>query len=301
METTLTRSIAGVAVVAVVAAGWYVGTGLTAAIETQVETVLARQVDPALAQRQAMNRKANYEDTSAFYEARVDAVVEERGLSKPDLATLHAVHAFEHAITEAAPVVVPVGESTVAGPLTIAIVSERLIVDNRRGIRTKHDHTLARVTNNASNPVAYRLTMRQEGGAACQVKTLLPHNALVLAPGETAEIAACDGKQSIELADVRTLEVTEVGAAWIDKIPPLVLGHDNETNRAHLVPQNVRQCPLTTRVYVDGLAAGDFAWEDIVDFYARHDCDNFEWWPGYRRQTEPVESLPILAPPDIDP
>ncbi len=43
------------------------------------------------------------------------------------------------------------------------------------------------------------------------------------------------------------------------------------------------------------LETGKAQWEDVVDFYSRHDCNSYRWPARYTRIVEPLRELPFAA------
>jgi hypothetical protein len=296
MTENLTRGIAGVGVVVVLAIGGYVGSRLGLDLSDKVDLALTHRVSAEQAQAKALDKQASYHTSEAFYQTRVDEAVEKHGLSKPELASLREPNTFYQPITLSDPKLVAPGSSLREAGLELAIVVDTIAVE-RRGMRTKTQQTMARVRNVGDKPLAYWIDMRSRS-SDCGVRALTHYDALVLLPDETAEISVCSGSHEVEVIDMRVLELTELGAVWVDKLPPQALGLDDVAVRSHAPGSGVEVCTeMPVAEFARLLKSGDSQWEDIIDFYSRHDCDHYRWWPGYKRVIEPLAELPALADP----
>ena len=297
----MTRAIAGAALGLSLLIGGWTASDLTLATGAQVEAVMSKQVDPKTAQRKALAREASYEQSEAFYETRVEvamAIYGDEAPATPSLEDLRQPNTFYQPITPGSPRSLGAGESLREGPLAMSVQVEELIAD-QRGIRSKTKHTLAKVRNQGSVPVAYFLDLRKEGGGECRVRALTRFDAMVLEPGEQAEISICSGEHRVEVTDLRILELTAPGAIWIDKIPPQAVGLSTTVTRAHEPGRNIVMCTeLPVADYAKRIAEGTLRWEDLIDFYSRHDCEQFRPPTDYRRAVEPLASLPVVPKPD---
>ena len=299
MKTAVARLLAGVAVLAAVGVGVALASTLTRDSETAVDALLASRVSPDDAQRDALALEPSYRSSEAFYRTRVDEAAAALDIAAPSLDDLRAVNAFEHTIPTR-PRELAIGEDFTAGGLKVAIELRALTV-MQRGVQRDSEHTLAVVRNIGARPLAYRLRLRAVPNSGCERRALTRYDAIVLAPGERAEISVCTGARPVELLELRTLEVSEIGALWLRKLPPQALGSDEETARAHASTSDVEICAGIPAVsYAQQLADGGVQWEDIADFYSRHDCEHYRWSAGYVRATQAVEQLPVADVADQD-
>ncbi|MCX4240261.1 hypothetical protein [Paraliomyxa miuraensis] len=166
----------------------------------------------------------------------------------------------------------------------------------QRGARVSSVHAIARVENVSKRPIAYSVVMRGAAGK-CEVRGAREHNAISLAPGESAEIVVCAGRDDVRVEKVEVLEVTELGYWYLSQLSPLALGRDATTAAAHEPQVPVSGCvDLDAKTIAAYLQAGTATWADVVDFYSRHDCHRLQFFPGYRRAEEPLPSLPVSPP-----
>lgn len=292
----MTRSIAVAALGLSLVVGGWTGWRLTRGTAAEVEAALAEQVDAETAQREALQRKAAYEDSEAYYETRIAEAVEAHGVEAPTLDRLRQANTLYHPVSLSAPKVLEAGSARSFGPLRLRVVTRELTLE-QGGIRTKNIHTLLVLENTGELPLAYRLGARKASAGKCSVRALTRFDAVVIDPGAKLEISICGGEHAVEITELRMLELTELGALWVRQIPALALGVSRETAKVHDPGAKIEQCtelPITD--YQRWLATQQAAWEDIVDFYSRHDCNSYRWWKGYERAVEGVESLPVLPP-----
>jgi hypothetical protein len=295
MEAVATRSVAGAGLALSLAFGGWVGARMTLETADAVDIALARRIDPDQAQRAALQQKASYEDTEEYYQIRIDEAVDRYGMTPPTREQLLEPNTFFHVASSGDTRLLAPGASLRQAGLSISIKVEDIDVE-RGGIRTKNTHTLAMVRNIGDKPLAYFLQLRSRTGD-CKLRALTRYDAMVLMPDEEAEISVCSGSHEVEITDMRVLEVTELGALWVSKLPPQAVGLDDVSGRSHHPGSGIDVCAeLPALRFASLIKDGQAKWEDIVDFYSRHDCDHYRWWPEYKRIVDPLTRLPALPP-----
>lgn len=293
MEMIATRSIAGAGLFLSLALGAWVTSRLTLDIKATIETTMARRISPEQAQRQALELEASYASSEALYQTHIDDAVTEHGVTAPSREQLLAPNTFFHVASHSDPKYLAVGASMRESGLQLRVRTE-IIETERRGMRTKNEHTLVDVENVGSVPLAYYLDLRAREGE-CQVRALTRFDAMALLPGEKGEISICAGSHEVEIRDFRIMEVTELGALWVSKVPALAVGYDHVVARSHFAGPGVQMCAeLPAAEFANRIKGGEIAWEDLIDFYSRHDCEHYRWWPGYKRIVEPLAALPAI-------
>ncbi|PRP90152.1 hypothetical protein ENSA5_67700 [Enhygromyxa salina] len=293
MEAIATRSIAGGALALSLLIGGWSGSRLTLDLADAVDVALAKRVDPDEAQRKALEREASYQDSEAYYQTHIDEAVARFELSAPSRQRLLEPNTFYHVASPGDLRTIEPGATLREAGLEIGVKIEEIKV-KKRGVTTRTKHTLATLANVGELPLAYFLDMRSQTGS-CQVRAIGRYNTMVLRPGERAEISVCSGEHAVEIVDLRIMEVTELGALWVSKVPPQAVGHDELGARSHFAGEGVPMCAEIPAVaFASRIDAGEVEWEDIVDFYSRHDCEHYRWWPGYRRISAPLERLPAM-------
>ena len=285
------RSIAGAGLAVSLGIGGWTASSLTSTSEAETEALLAKRVSPEQAQRQALESEASYAGSEALYLTYVDDAVREHDVAAPGRERLLAPNPFHHPITPEAPHTVAAGGSWSGQGFEVRVQTEAIETENR-GIRAKTQHTMVELENVGSVPVAYLLDVHAVEGD-CKARALTRFNAMALRPGEKGEISICAGVRDVEIRDLRLLEVTELGAVWVSKVPALAAGYDSVVARSHFPGNGIEMCASIPGTEIAGrIAAGEFAWEDLVDFYSRHDCEHYRWSPTYRRSDTPLEQLP---------
>lgn len=293
MQTTTTRTLAGLGLVSSLALGSWAGSHLTLDTAAAADTAMAKRISPEQAQRHALEFEASYTMSEEFYQTQIDAAVAERGLAAPDRARLLAPNSFVHLASPNDPLLLQVGATLRKGGLALRVETEVMEIE-RRGLQTKAEHTLVDITNVSATPLAYFLTVRGRDGD-CRIRAVTRFDVMVLLPGERGELSVCAGAHAVELTDLRIMEITELGALWIRKIPPQAVGHDPISVRSHDPGPGVEVCSdIPANELGKRVKAGEVAWEDLIDFYSRHDCEHYRWWTGYERVLEPLARLPVV-------
>lgn len=165
--------------------------------------------------------------------------------------------------------------------------------------RGERDATVLVMRNAGKGPVAYRvLTRTGLPASACSVAAPLGINALVLAPGQTIRRSECSSRTNNELTvlSAETIELPPLAAWYIQRVSPLAVGLEPRWARAHR-PEVESSCSaIVPHAQRQALQKGDLTWRDLVDFYARHRCDTYQFPLSYRAFTEsgqrPLPALP---------
>ena len=232
-----------------------------------------------------------------MYRGHVAATAVALGVEAPSTEALAKPAVFSHPISHGTPKVLGPNKSLREGPLSLRVkIVQGLSVD-RIKVSSKGQHTLLVVENKGEVPVAYRLLARKLAGAKCLTPAIIRYDAIALDPGQQIEISICSGRQAVEIIDLRTYELSSVGIAWVRQLPPGVVGLDGLTAKAHEVAEGTAQCTEDEEMLQRALYEGELAWEDVIDFYSRHDCTHYPWPSDYRyREGQGPAELPVVAP-----
>ncbi len=151
------------------------------------------------------------------------------------------------------------------------------------------EHVLALVIENPGpRPVAYLVdTEVSSGKGSCQGRTLIPYNGMVVAPGAREVRSECAYKRGVELyvGRVETVEVTPLAAYYLGLVPPQAVGVPDRVGRGHrtALPAGVGACAISMAQGVrSAMEDGEIGWRDLVDFYARHPCSEYQFPDGYK-------------------
>jgi len=150
------------------------------------------------------------------------------------------------------------------------------------------------IANATSSDLAYSVVTATIPQVRCG-GTVLAFNAMTIAPGATETRIECNGHDGLALAVARveTLEVSPLSAWYLNHVPPSVVGIDARVARGHLAPTTARCGSSQPQTVRSGLERGEIAWRDLVDFYARHRCQTYQFPSTYRAfKSDGERSLP---------
>jgi len=161
------------------------------------------------------------------------------------------------------------------------------------------DHLVLRIENRTDHYLAYRVETHVADEGRCDTKGDAPHNAIALEPRQTIYRTECLYRSS-ERVDVRRVEVMELprlAAYYVSRLPPSLILYSRRTSAGHL-PFKSGVCPQTFswRDIRDGADRGELGWRDVIDFYARHNCEEYSFFRSYRQRTNAAAPLPARPP-----
>lgn len=166
------------------------------------------------------------------------------------------------------------------------------------GQRFRYEHIVLSITNRSDRPLAYLVETSVNHPEACRDQGALQHNALALRPGETVERTECLWRHDtvLTLRRIAVVELPPLGYYYVSRLNPTQLMLDARTAAGHRPPAPARLCEFVPwRDIQVSAAEAHTGWADVIDFYARHNCDEYSYWRGYRRWTSPGE-LPARPP-----
>lgn len=157
------------------------------------------------------------------------------------------------------------------------------------------------IENRTGSDLAYLVeTSPIPSSSACHDAPALPHNAMVLARGETQRRVECTWQDggAIAVTRVETLEVSPLSAWYLSLVPPRVVGVEDRIARSHQgVAADVKCSPVVSQAVRSGLERGEIGWRDLVDFYARHRCPTYRFPPSYRAfKADGERDVPVADP-----
>jgi hypothetical protein len=167
------------------------------------------------------------------------------------------------------------------------------------GQRFRYDHVVLSITNKAKVPVAYLVDTSVTHPERCESKGAIAHNAIAILPGQTVQRTECLWHPGSNLT-VKRIQVVElphqISYYLVSRLIPGQIGLDDRTATGHEIPSGSKQCTFVPwRDIQASHAQSGTSWADVIDFYARHDCDEYSYWRGYHRWTSPG-TLPSRAP-----
>jgi len=191
------------------------------------------------------------------------------------------------------------GSSFDTTSLKISLTVQNIWIGEKgRGVKTPH--LLLSVTNKLSRPVIYQVLT--ETSKKCEAMGRLAHNAIALKPNETIQRVECVRKSGmrVKVMSVDTLATTRLGYHYVSRLNPHRLGVPNRLSENHSYEAMPPCKHIPWQQMEAGLGSGDIHWADIADFYSRHNCDEYVFFPSYRRATDAIESLPVKRPSATD-
>jgi hypothetical protein len=154
------------------------------------------------------------------------------------------------------------------------------------GQRFRFEHIILTITNRTDRPLAYRVITRVDHPEHCRSQGAMQHNAIALRGGESTERTEClyhDGAQLI-VDKMEVVELPVISFFYVSRLQPVPIGLDERTAAGHRAPAPAKECAFVP--WRDIKASGESAhtgWLDVIDFYARHNCDEYSFYRGYRR------------------
>jgi hypothetical protein len=165
------------------------------------------------------------------------------------------------------------------------------------GQRFRFEHQVLTITNKSLRPLAYRVETDVDHPEKCGSKGAIAHNALALRPGELVERTEClwHPGATVVVRRVEVLELPPIGYHYVSRLVPSQVLLDERTAAGH-DPGKAKQCQFVPSRDIQNAAKdAGVTWADVIDFYARHNCDEYSFWPGYRRWKAPG-TLPSHGP-----
>jgi hypothetical protein len=157
------------------------------------------------------------------------------------------------------------------------------------------DHLVLRIENRSGKYLAYRVQTSVSDKNKCASKGAMPHNALVLEPHQTIERTECLYRkdEDVDVTRVEIIELQPLQAYYVSRLPPNPTLYDSRTSDGH-VPLAGAICPQTFswREIQEGIDRRVIGWQDVIDFYARHNCDEYSFFKDYRYRKDPLAPLP---------
>jgi hypothetical protein len=155
------------------------------------------------------------------------------------------------------------------------------------------------ITNTTTSDVAYHVATAAIPAAACNPSAALSANMMTIAAGRSETRVECGWHHGVALAVTRveTLEVLALSAWYLRQVPPSLVGIEPRLARGHHRGETGLRCsPSHPQAVRSGLERGEIGWRDLVDFYARHRCETYQFPLTYRMVTSEVaRGLPAVS------
>lgn len=156
------------------------------------------------------------------------------------------------------------------------------------------------MNNTTESDVAYRVQLMANLGApVCNAAPPLATNAMVIGKGGSARRTVCVIRPdlSVLLTRVETIELPPLASFYVQQVSPLAVGIETRVARSHRSEAKTNCSPIVPQSVRGGLESGDLTWRDLIDFYARHRCETYQFPVNYRAFTRDGERpLPAVPP-----
>jgi hypothetical protein len=244
--------------------------------------------------QESVNRILRY--SAGYYRAVIEEDVKRYGV--PVITPDQLAQPLPYAVELSQPRTLKVQKDTVETPhLRVSTHVRNEWAATASGQRFRFDHIILSITNKTERPVAYRVATRIDHPERCRSQGAMAHNALALGPGETTERTECLYHQGTQLVidKIEVIELPDLGYFYVSRLLPVQIGLDERTAAGHRPPPPAKECAFVPwRDIQASSEAAHTGWADVIDFYARHNCDEYSYFRGYRRWTS-TGSLPARA------
>jgi hypothetical protein len=231
----------------------------------------------------------SYRYKETFYHAVIDEDCAKFGIPKMSLEQMKAV--YPHRVEFDGAQRLRVGQKLSTKSLEMKAVKMRLWV-GPEGKSIRAPHFVLQITNRTNKHLAYRVATRSERSS--KGKGVLAHNALALSPGQTVERTECMLRGSrVVVERVEVMDLSPLGYYYVSRLHPKPLQRDPRSSAGHDYGGQEPCKMIPWRRIRRELQVEDAHWFDMIDFYARHNCDEYIYHSGYRRPTQPLEKLPV--------
>jgi hypothetical protein len=209
---------------------------------------------------------------------------------------------FPYEKSETAQVLVPGGPALEIGMLRLSARVEKLEIRTRKGSAVA-EHLILRIENKRQQPIAYRVDTTLGAGAddGCSTKAPLEQNAIALPAGGSTERTECfyRSKMTVTVKQVEAMELPALSYYYVSRLYPQHVGVSDRTAAGHKVPRGETCSTVPQQTLLIGMEKGTVSWRDVVDFYARHRCETYDFPMGYRAfKAKNQYKLPV-APRDV--
>ena len=169
----------------------------------------------------------------------------------------------------------------------------------RLRIERSGDAVVLQIQNLLKSDAAYEVTTTPSIGAGlCNSARPLPFNAMVIAKGASDARTECVFREgiSIVVTKVETVEVGALSAYYLSEVPPTLVGVEERIARGHHGVETKEPCAaVVSQVVRSGMDRGDIGWRDLVDFYARHRCQTYQFPSSYRAfKSDNEHPVPVI-------
>jgi hypothetical protein len=280
------KTVAGAVVMATVV---LVGIGM-AALYAGGPPPTPERPKPAPAPETVMNGELRF--SPVIYRGQLEQDARSFGVPVPTIEELQAPFLYVEELRERQKLEVKAPIETPHLRLSLDVEKNQATLE---GQAFSFDHLVLRIENKTSHYLAYRIQTDLANRKKCNSKGDIPHNAIVIEPKQTLRRTEClyRNNTTIEVTKVEIIELPALAAVYASRLPANAVLYDARTSAGH-VPLRGALCPQTFswREVRDGMDRNRIGWRDVIDYYARHNCEEFAFYDGYRFRTDPSAPLP---------
>lgn len=157
--------------------------------------------------------------------------------------------------------------------------------------RMRVEHMMLDITNKSGRPIAYRVETAVPDAARCKSKGAMAQNAVALKPNETIQRSEClwTKGSALQVKSVEVMELPDLGYFYVSRLIPTQALLSERTSAGHEPPIKLKPCSFVPwrEIRTASESKGGVGWADVIDFYARHNCDEYTFFSAYRRWTKP--------------
>jgi hypothetical protein len=234
-------------------------------------------------------------ESALIYKANLDEDCSLYGA--PRITAEEMARAFPFEQSQVAQKLSPGGPPLESGLLRVSLSARPIQRKSRSGSMTS-DHLVLKIENKSQSHIAYRVRTTLGSDSACMSKATLEQNAIALAPGESIERTECfqTAGKNVQVLAVEAMQVPPLAYYYLSRLEPMHIGLDARTSMGHSPPKGALCTTIPQQLIGIGMEKGTVSWHDVVDFYARHRCETYDFTVGYRAVAEGQKvTLPITA------
>jgi hypothetical protein len=161
----------------------------------------------------------------------------------------------------------------------------------RLHLEVSGDTLVMKIDNLLPTDAAYRVATSSSLGKGCNSAAVLPFDAMVIPKGASETRTECvyrPSESAIRISRVETIELPPLSSYYVEHVPPSLVGIEDRIARGHRAAGEVCSAVESQSVR-SGIENHQISWRDLVDFYARHRCQTYQFPASYRALTEDGE------------
>jgi hypothetical protein len=157
------------------------------------------------------------------------------------------------------------------------------------GIKTNYAQLT--IENKTTAYLAYRVDTRMSTETQCGDVPAMAHTANAIRPLDVVRRSECLWGRSgyVSITRVEVMEINQLSYDYLNRLNAAHLLIAPRVARQHEATGGGRPCSTVPWVAMQpAIHAGELMWRDIVDYYARHSCDEYAFPLTYRYHEQPV-------------